>query len=55
VQTHVKELWNELATRGEGPPHAYICGLQRMVAAVREVLKKELGIPRQQVHSERYD
>lgn len=55
VQTHVKELWESLAARGEGPPHAYICGLQRMVAAVREVLKKDLNVPRQQVHSERYD
>jgi ferredoxin-NADP reductase len=55
VQTHVKELWEALVARGEGAPHAYICGLQRMVAAVREVLKKELDVPRQQVHSERYD
>jgi ferredoxin-NADP reductase len=55
VQTHVQALWTELAARGEGEPHAYICGLQRMVASVRDVLRKEMNIPRQQVHSERYD
>jgi CDP-4-dehydro-6-deoxyglucose reductase len=55
VQTHVRELWNELAARGEPPPHAYVCGLERMVGSVREMLRKEMGLPRQQVHSERYD
>lgn len=53
VQTHVRELWTELEKLG--PPHAYICGLQRMVGAVRDLLRKEMNIPRQQVHSERYD
>ena len=55
VQSHVKELWNELAALGLGPPHVYICGLQKMVGAVRELLRKEMGVPRQQVHAERYD
>jgi ferredoxin-NADP reductase len=53
VQTHVKELWDLLAV--SGPPHAYICGLERMVSAVRSLLREELQVPRQQVHSERYD
>jgi CDP-4-dehydro-6-deoxyglucose reductase len=55
VQSHVRELWDELAALGAGPPHAYVCGLERMVGSVRELLRKELGLPRQQVHSERYD
>jgi NADPH-dependent ferric siderophore reductase len=33
----------------------YICGLQKMVSAVRDLLRKEMGLERQQVHSERYD
>ena len=55
VQTHVKELWDALGALGLGPPHAYICGLQKMVGAVRELLRKEMGVPREQVHAERYD
>jgi ferredoxin-NADP reductase len=55
VQAHVRELWSELAVRGEGLPHAYVCGLERMVGSVRDLLRKEIGLPRQQVHSERYD
>ena len=56
VQTHVKELWDDLLVRGGGaPPHAYICGLQKMVGAVRDLLRKDMDVPRQQVHSERYD
>jgi ferredoxin-NADP reductase len=55
VQTHVHELWTELAARGDGAPHAYVCGLERMVGSVRDLLRKEMGLPRQQVHSERYD
>jgi ferredoxin-NADP reductase len=53
VQTHVEELWRELATRGA--PHAYACGLLRMVGSVRELLRKQMDVPRQQVHTERYD
>jgi ferredoxin-NADP reductase len=57
VQTHVRGLWEELAATAKGgtPPHVYICGLERMVGSVRELLRKEMGLPRQQVHSERYD
>ena len=36
-------------------PHVYICGLSDMVAAVRKVLKEELGFDRRSIHSERYD
>jgi CDP-4-dehydro-6-deoxyglucose reductase len=55
VQTHVRELWDGLCALGAGLPHAYICGLERMVGSVRELLRKDLELPRQQVHSERYD
>jgi hypothetical protein len=55
VQTHVEALWNELAAAGAGAPHAYICGLQRMVGSVRELLRKQMAVSREQVHSERYD
>jgi ferredoxin-NADP reductase len=53
VQTHVEKLWRELEARGT--PHAYICGLHRMVGSVRDLLRKDLGVGREQVHSERYD
>ena len=55
VQTHVRELWAELEKTENGTPHAYICGLQRMVGAVRDLLRKDMALPRQHVHSERYD
>ncbi len=55
VQTHVRAIYEELAARGEGAPHAYICGLERMVSSVRELLRKDMGLPRELVHSERYD
>lgn len=56
VQSHVESCWRELEAKGEGtPPHVYICGLERMVSAVREKLRKDMGIDRKQVHSERYD
>jgi CDP-4-dehydro-6-deoxyglucose reductase len=55
VQTHTRALWEELAARGDGVPHAYVCGLERMVGSVRELLRKQMAVPRQQVHSERYD
>ena len=32
VQTHVEELRRDLEARGVDGPHAYICGLERMVA-----------------------
>jgi CDP-4-dehydro-6-deoxyglucose reductase len=55
VQTHVPGLWRDLAALGGGTAHAYVCGLERMVGSVRELLRKDLGLPRQQVHGERYD
>jgi ferredoxin-NADP reductase len=55
VQTHVEALWRALEAKGEGAPHAYICGLERMVSAVRDLLRKEMEVDRKQVHSERYD
>ncbi len=55
VQTHVRELWSELGGASSAKPHAYVCGLQRMVQSVRELLRTELGAAREQVHSERYD
>ena len=59
VQTHVRGLWDELTALGKGTPdaapHVYVCGLERMVGSVRELLRKGMGLPRQQVHSERYD
>jgi NAD(P)H-flavin reductase len=55
VQAHVEKLWRELEGRGEGAPHAYVCGLHRMVGSVRDLLRKQMSVPREQVHSERYD
>jgi ferredoxin-NADP reductase len=55
VQEHVRELHDELVPRGEGTVHVYICGLQRMVGAVRDLLRKDMKLLREQVHSERYD
>ncbi|MCL2722803.1 MAG: FAD-dependent oxidoreductase [Polyangiaceae bacterium] len=55
VQTHVERLWHELSAKGNTVPHVYICGLERMVSAVRDLLRKQMGIDRKQVHSERYD
>jgi ferredoxin-NADP reductase len=55
VQTHVESAWRELEGSGKGAPHAYVCGLERMVGAVRDLLRKQMNVPRQQVHSERYD
>ena len=55
VQAHVRELWEELTASSGATPHAYVCGLQRMVGSVRELLRKGMCLPREQVHSERYD
>jgi ferredoxin-NADP reductase len=55
VQAHVQELWQGLAATSSAAPHAYVCGLERMVSSVRDLLRKDMAIPRQQVHSERYD
>jgi len=53
VQGHVLDLWKELATHGR--PHAYVCGVKKMLLEVREVLKKQGGAERQQLHLESYD
>lgn len=53
VQAHVEELWRDL--EGSGPPHAYICGLERMVGTVRDLLRKQMLVERKHVHTERYD
>jgi CDP-4-dehydro-6-deoxyglucose reductase, E3 len=55
VQAHVQTLWRELESRSDSRPHAFVCGLQRMVGSVRDLLRQELGAGRDQVHSERYD
>jgi CDP-4-dehydro-6-deoxyglucose reductase, E3 len=53
VQTHVLELWNEL--KAFGTPHAYVCGVKKMLLEVRDVLKTQGGAERQQLHLESYD
>lgn len=56
VQSHIPELWADLQAKAPGAsPHAYVCGLERMVGAVRELLRKQLGVDRKSVHTERYD
>lgn len=50
VQTHLREV-----SEGLAGAHFYICGLRKMVDAVRSTLKEELGVDRTRVHSERYD
>ena len=55
VQAHVRELWDAMTALGRGTPHAYVCGLERMVGSVRSLLRKEMGLPRLVVHTERYD
>lgn len=56
VQSHASELLRELRALGGGAePHAYICGLDRMVSSVKDLLRNELALPRKHVHTERYD
>jgi CDP-4-dehydro-6-deoxyglucose reductase len=55
VQTHIAELLAELTQLEKGEPHLYVCGLERMITAVRHLVRKEMGVPRERVHSERYD
>lgn len=52
VQTHVRELWDELSLKGA--PQAYICGVMKMLTEVRGVLKGELEIDRSRLHAESY-
>jgi len=54
VQGHVAELWSALSAF-EPAPHAYVCGVKKMLADVREVLRVKLGVDRQRVHLESYD
>lgn len=54
VQEHVRALWSELGALG-GEPHAYVCGVKKMLMEVRAVLRDELGLVRQRVHLESYD
>ena len=59
VQTHVRNLLQEhpaVLSRANTalPMHAYICGLNEMVATNRQQLK-DLGWDRKQIHFERYD
>lgn len=55
VQTHARALYEEMTALGQGDVHVYICGLQKMIGNVRDLLRKEMELPRQLVHSERYD
>ncbi len=55
VQLHVPALWDQLVTVGGAGAHLYICGLERMVREVRDVGRKQLGLGRDQVRSERFD
>jgi CDP-4-dehydro-6-deoxyglucose reductase len=62
VQLHVRDLYEGLVARGApgsgtplGAPHVFVCGLERMVGSVRELLRKDMGLPRACVHTERYD
>lgn len=54
VQEHVAALFAELE-RAHGPAQAYVCGVKKMLFAVRDVLKTELGVERQRLHLETYD
>jgi ferredoxin-NADP reductase len=55
VQLHVPDLYERLAAKGLGTPHVFVCGLERMVGSVRELLRKNMSLPRAYVHTERYD
>lgn len=55
VQGHVAELYRALAERAGEAPQLFVCGLDRMVGAVRELAKKELGADRRAIHHERFD
>jgi ferredoxin-NADP reductase len=55
VQEHIAGILDELTLLRAGDPHVYICGLEKMVSAVRQLVRRDLFVPRERVHSERYD
>ncbi|HLK40996.1 MAG TPA: FAD-dependent oxidoreductase [Polyangiaceae bacterium] len=57
VQAHLSGLWEDLVALAAGgaKPVSYICGLERMISSVRSMLRQGLGLPREQVRTERYD
>ena len=56
VQEHVSQLFSDLRAKASPhAPHVYVCGLERMVKIVRELVREKLGADRKHVHSERYD
>jgi ferredoxin-NADP reductase len=56
VQAHVPEVLAAVRAESAGAPvHVYVCGLERMVDAVRALARTELAVERKQVHTERYD
>jgi CDP-4-dehydro-6-deoxyglucose reductase, E3 len=55
VQAHLPALFRALSEASPSMPHAYVCGLDRMVSSVRDLLRGELGVDRKHVHAERYD
>jgi len=59
VQEHLADKLAALpGADGASPPtdvQLYICGLEKMVTAVRDRAKNELGVGRKQIHQERFD
>jgi ferredoxin-NADP reductase len=55
VQTHVRELYAALGAATGAEPHVYACGVAKMIGSVRDLVRKEMGLPRERVHTERYD
>jgi CDP-4-dehydro-6-deoxyglucose reductase, E3 len=55
VQRHVPELLGGLIAESRSPPHVFICGLDRMVSAVKSLCRNDLCVERKRVHVEAYD
>lgn len=51
VQLHLPEIVRSLG----GDCDVYVCGLNQMIRDVRRILKEDLGLPRERIHTERYD
>ena len=51
VQNHLAEL----IARHDGACDVYVCGLSKMVKDVRKILKSDLGLTKDKIHSERFD